>query len=75
MQSNAMLFRARAARAIPTAATALIVALVVASAQQSLAPMWMQTPRDSTTAQVHETDRVFRHAASYALETSVMMEL
>jgi hypothetical protein len=53
---------------LKTAATLLLLGLMAAAGERSLAPFTMERPDDRTPADVRATDAAYRYAASYATE-------
>ena len=58
--------RGQPGTAAKVAATVVLLGLLAAAGERSLAPLLLDRPDDRTPADVRATDAVYRHAASYA---------
>jgi len=61
-------------RVVKTAATVLLLGLMVAAGERSLAPLMIDRPDDRTPADVRATSAVYRFIASYATEPDPLQE-
>lgn len=59
-------WRGQAGALVKTAATLVLLGLLGAAGERSLAPMMMERPDDRSPAEVRATDAAYRFAASYA---------
>ena len=59
---------------LKAAMTVLLLGVMVAAGERSLAPLMMERPDDRTPADVHETDAVYRSIASYATMPEALQE-
>jgi hypothetical protein len=59
---------------LKAAVTVLLLGLMVAAGERSLAPLMMERPDDRTPADVHETDAVYRSIASDATVPDALQE-
>lgn len=58
--------RAQPGTAVKVAAAVVLLGLLAAAGERSIAPLLPDRPDDRSPADVRATDAVYRHAASYA---------
>jgi hypothetical protein len=59
---------------LKTAATVLLLGLMVAAGERALAPLMMERPDDRTPAEVRATSAVYRSIVSYATDPDALQE-
>lgn len=59
-------WRGQAGAVAKAAATLVLIGLLAAAGERSLAPLMIERPDDRSPADVRATDAVYRYAASYA---------
>jgi hypothetical protein len=57
---------------LKTAATVVLLGLMVAAGERALAPLLLERPNDRTPADVRATNAVYYHMVSYATEPDTL---